>query len=276
MKDNKYVLLLQECLPRLRLRWQGFRKVRRMVFKRINRRLKELGLPNLDAYRLYLNTHTAEWPMLDSLCRIPISRFYRDKGVYLYLEEVILRELSEKAMAEGETNLSLWSIGCASGEEPYTLAILWKYRVAPQFPMLQSRILATDAEPYLIQRAQIACFPASSVRDLPEDWRQEVFAQSEDGFCLKPEYRDSVTFKLQDIRDSLPEGKYHLILCRNVVFTYFDDDLQQEILKKIINKLVPGGVLLIGKVESLPEGVSGLEPVSKNMGVYRRSLGSQR
>ena len=77
--DAEGVQFLQWCLPRLRLRWLGFRKVRRQVYKRILRRLKELGFSGVDEYRSYLEGHPAEWAVLEALCWISISRFYRDK-----------------------------------------------------------------------------------------------------------------------------------------------------------------------------------------------------
>lgn len=269
MKDVEGVALLQWLLPQMRLRWPGFRKVRRRVYKRIDRRLKELGLSGVDAYRSYLEAHPAEWPVLDALCWIPISRFYRGKRVFECLEQEVLYPLAEAAVTRGEKETRWWSVGCASGEEPYTLAILWRRALARRFPALGVRILATDIDPQAIERAERGCYPGSSVKDLPGEWRTEAFVASNEEFCLKAEYREPVTFRLQDIRKAAPEGRFDLILCRNVVFTYFDEVLQQDILKKLMDKLTPGGAFVIGSAEHLPEGIAGLELWSKTPGVYR-------
>jgi len=82
MEDQACVAFLHWCLPRLELRWPGYRKVRRLVGKRLNRRLAELGLADLSAYRTFLVSAPAEWARLDALCRLPISRFYRDRGAF--------------------------------------------------------------------------------------------------------------------------------------------------------------------------------------------------
>ncbi len=82
MNDTECIDFLQWCLPRLRMRWAGFRKVRRQVCKRISRRMAELRLADADAYRAYLDANAGEWDALDALCRVTISRFYRDRGVY--------------------------------------------------------------------------------------------------------------------------------------------------------------------------------------------------
>lgn len=271
MKDSDGVQFLQWCLPRLRLRWPGFRKVRRQACKRIDRRLKELGLSDVSAYRSYLEKDREEWRALDALCRISSSRFYRDKGVFQHLEREVLPPLARMVAAQGEEDVRCWSIGCASGEEPYTLAILWKLGLASQFPSLRLRILATDADPGAIQRAERACYPASSLKDLPADWLVKALVPLPDGFCVRGEYREPVSFREQDIRVTAPNDLFHLILCRNIAFTYFDAELQRETLQEIKDRLVPGGALVIGSLESLPEGVSGFEPWDHHLGVYRRS-----
>ena len=124
--DPAGVEFLQWCLPRMHLRWPGFRKVRRQVLKRINRRLQELGLPSVKAYQGYLEDHPVEWATLDSLCWISISRFYRDQSIFQYLENALLPRLARLVIGRGESELRCWSAGCAGGEEPYTLAIVWK------------------------------------------------------------------------------------------------------------------------------------------------------
>ena len=90
MKHDDCVGFLQWALPRLRLRWPGFRRVRRQVCQRLGRRLRELGLGELQAYQLYLGNHPTEWQVLDGLCRITISRFYRDRTIFVALEREVL------------------------------------------------------------------------------------------------------------------------------------------------------------------------------------------
>jgi chemotaxis protein methyltransferase CheR len=274
--DPQGVQFLQWCLPRLHLRWRGFRKVRRQVYKRINRRLQELGLPNIAAYRAYLEDHPGEWPVLDDFCRIGISRFYRDRSVFQYLEHEVLPQLAQLAIAGGEDEIRCWSAGCARGEEPYTLAIIWRDRLAMQFPKLGLRIVATDIDFQAIRRAERGCYSASSVKELPTEWRTGAFVPIANELCLKDEYRTHVTFMAQDIREQEPEGLFHLILCRNLVFTYFDEALQQKTLQRLADRLAPGGALVIGRLESLPDGFPGIQPWSTRLGVHRKSPETQR
>jgi chemotaxis protein methyltransferase CheR len=166
MEDRDCTAFLQWALPRLGLRWPGFRRVRGRLCKRLRRRLTELGPRELSEYRALLETHPEEWTRLDGLSQISISRFYRDHGVWQMLEHAILPRLAGRARARGETRLRIWSAGCASGEEPYTLALLFAFSKAPYD--LRAEILATDANPHRLRRAHRACYRATSLRDVPE------------------------------------------------------------------------------------------------------------
>ena len=270
--DAEGVKFLQWCLPRLHLRWTGFRKVRRQVYKRINQRLAELGLTSVAAYRVYLEDHPDEWTTLDTLCWISISRFYRDQRVFQHLEREILPQLAELVLARGDDGeLRCWSAGCCGGEEPYTVAIIWQQCLATRFPTLRLRIIATDIDSQAIHRAERACYRASSLKQLRPEWRAQAFVPMGEELCLKDAFRASVTFAVQDIRETSPEGLFQLIFCRNLVFTYFDETSQRDTLKRLAQGLTPGGALIIGNHESLAEGPWGLEPWSKRLGTYRKA-----
>jgi len=146
MTDPECVQFLQWALPRLRLRWAGFRKVRKQVCRRLARRINELGLPAVSAYRAYLDTHPEEWTIVDAFCPITISRFYRDRATFQALERDVMPALATAALARGDPTFRCWSIGCASGEEPYTVAMLWMLRLRHRFPC-RLQIIATDIDP---------------------------------------------------------------------------------------------------------------------------------
>lgn len=270
MKDGECVDLLQWALPRLRMRWSGFRKIRGRVCTRIARRVKVLQLDNLSDYREYLEKHPEEWRKLDELCRVTVSRFYRDKQVFAFLEQEVLPALATRAQSSGEDVLTAWSAGCACGEEPYTLALLWRLCLESRFPLLNLNILATDVDCALLARAQRACYTFSSVKNLPTVWRESAFRKIAETYCLKSDYKQRTGFQCNDIRHTTPEGSFHLILCRNLAFTYFDTALQTAIAERIVNRLKPGGALIIGIHETLPEGLSGLEAWSQRLGIYRK------
>jgi chemotaxis protein methyltransferase CheR len=257
MTDAECVAFLQWALPRLRLRWQGFRRVRRQVCRRVSRRIAELGLNEADAYRAYLEGNPQEWNVLAGFCRITISRFWRDRALFEALRDEVLPELGASVFA--------WSAGCASGEEPYSLVL------AAAEARVEIHVIATDVDPVLLERARRACYPESSLLDLPADLRARAF---EDG-GLRPEYRKPVDFLRHDVRDSALDGPFDLALCRNLVFTYFADELQREIGRDLVGSLRARGALVVGAHEDLPEGLDELEPWPKVRGVYRCRRGQR-
>jgi chemotaxis protein methyltransferase CheR len=268
MRDRECVALLQWALPRLGLRWAGFRRVRRQVCKRISRRMAELGVPDAAAYRRSLEADPAEWPALDACCWISISRFYRDRRVFEDLAREILPGLARAAIARRQRPLRAWSAGCASGEEPYSLRLVWDLAVAPGLPDARLHIVATDANAQLLERARRASYPASALEDLPAPWRSRAFEGLDGGYRLRDEFRRGVEFRRQDIRKAMPGGSFDLILCRNLAFTYFDLALQRAIQRKLAQRLAPGGALLIGAHEALPEPAA-LAPSDGTRGLYR-------
>lgn len=269
MNDSDCISFLQWALPQLRMRWAGFRKVRKQVCKRIARRLRVLGLPGPDAYRGYLSANPDEWIALDRCCRITISRFYRDQRVFDLLGKTVLPVLAKQALQRGDKCLQLWSAGCAGGEEAYSLALLWEHRVRPLCPGVGLQILATDSDSHSLDRAVAACYSPASLKDLPVAWREAAFQRRNRDYCLLPAYRSAVVFGCQDLRSRMPARRFDLILCRNLVFTYFSIELQQQLLTDLQQRLRPGGALVIGAHESLPGTAAGLTRWSGAQAIFR-------
>ncbi len=269
MTDPECVAFLQWALPRMSMRWEGFRKVQRRVCKRVGVRVSALGLGGLTVYRDYLETHPEEWRTLDSLCTITISRFYRDAGVFDRLRREILPAIARDAIAAGHRELHVWSLGCASGEEAYTLAMLWRFDVASSFPNLPLRITATDVDEDVLARARRGCFRQSSLRELPAPWREAAFERTGSLYCVRPALREGIEFRREDVRERTPEGLAHLVLCRYLIFTYFDKAAQRALAERIARHTVPFGALVVGSHETVPAG-TGWVPWSTGTHAFRR------
>jgi chemotaxis protein methyltransferase CheR len=274
--ERRAIVKATEChkflawaLPRMGFRPAGFRRVRGQVCKRVARRMRTLGLADLDAYRRRLEADPGEWGRLDSFCRITISRFCRDRPVFEWLERTGLPELASIASAEGRNALSCWSAGCGSGEEPYTLRILWDLCLAARFPALQFEIVATDADTAMLARARQAVYPAGCLRELPRTWIEQAFARMGDEYRLREPFRHGVRFVRQDIRREMPAGPFDVVLCRNLVFTYFDRTVQRSVLSRTARRMSRGGILVIGRNETLPEGSNGFRMAAGASGIFR-------
>jgi chemotaxis protein methyltransferase CheR len=250
MNDSECVAFLQWALPRLGLRWSGFRKVRAQVCKRIKRRMADLGLERFADYRARLDADPPEWNVLDRCCHVTISRFFRDRGVFEALRMTVLPAIAVRAGREGRPARG-WSAGCACGEEPYTLKIIWDFAVRPACPGVDLSIVATDMDEEVLARARAGAYAASSLRELPSDLLAKGLAAAGADFCVRPEQREGVTFLQQDLRTQAPPGPFDLVLCRNLAFTYFAPALQQRVLAAFAERLVANGTLVLGAHERL-------------------------
>ncbi|MCC6610178.1 MAG: chemotaxis protein CheR [Burkholderiales bacterium] len=252
MTRQECIAFLQWALPQLGLRWAGYRKVQGLVCKRLAHRLREIGVATLAEYRERIARDESERARLDALCRIPISRFYRDRGVFDALRDAALPALAGRLAERGQRTLRAWCAGCASGEEPYSLAIVWQLAVAPRFPRIALAVLASNAEPELLARAARGCYRSSSLKDLPKAWLPLAFDREDALYCVREPFRGCVAFAEQDIRIKMPTGPFDLVLCRNLAFTYFDAAAQERVAAQLAARLAPGGMLVLGSHEKLP------------------------
>jgi chemotaxis protein methyltransferase CheR len=131
------------------------------------------------------------------------------------------------------------------------------------------RILATDIDEKGLQRARRACYPNGSLKDLPDTLRVNAFTAEGELYCLRPGYRTAVEFAQKDLRKSMPQSRFDMILCRNLAFTYFDMALQCAVLDGLLHHLKDGAALVIGAHETLPTTVSGLAPWSAGQNIFR-------
>jgi chemotaxis protein methyltransferase CheR len=233
--------------------------------------MTELGLDDFDAYRRYLRDDDTEWFRLDAMCRITISRFYRDRGVFEALTREVLPALVESARKDGRTRLQAWSCGCGSGEEPYTLAMVWQLGLGERFAGFGLEIVATDVDPKMLARAQRGAYSNGSLKEIPERWRGSVFTADGDDFSVASRFRQGIRWLCQDVRCAAPPGAFDLVLCRNLVFTYYEESLQLELEKRLAGALRPSGALVIGAHESLPAGSSCFARWVPGEPIYRRT-----
>jgi chemotaxis protein methyltransferase CheR len=122
----------------------------------------------------------------------------------------------------------------------------------------------------MLERARAGCYPRSSLKDFPREWVTSCFAEVNDRYSVRSEYRMGIEWYHQDIRHEMPCGPFDVILCRHLVLTYFDEALQAKSLGEILSRLRPTGVLVTGKQEPLPRPVSELIEIRPRMGLYRK------
>ncbi len=238
---------LKRTAALLGLQWRRFQ--RRSIKRRVERRFSDLGLSSFQEYFARVEADPGEQQRLSQMLNVTISRFFRDRDVFERLASSILPSVLGKK--EGGS-LRVWVIGCASGEEPYSLALLWKESLEAQWPSIPLCLIATDIDEGLLKRAEQGRYKRSSVGEVPERILQKYFVLEGGSYVLDRAIRDSIEFKRHDILHGEPLSEMDIVLCRNVAFTYFSRSSQVEVLKKIFESLRDGGYMVIGKEESLP------------------------
>jgi chemotaxis protein methyltransferase CheR len=240
---------------------------RRGIKRRLERRMADIGVSGFDPYLSRVNEDPQERNHLAEILAVTISRFFRDKDVFARMEASVIPSI----LGKGREELRAWSIGCASGEEPYSLAILWKEKFQDKWPAVRFILLATDIDEGLLKRARQGRYKGSSLREVPEDLRGSAFRPENGFFVLSQDIRQSVRFERHDmLQEDLFLGM-DVIFCRNLAFTYFSRERQMDVLKKIFMSLEKGGYLCIGKTENLPLMYPTLFiPVHQKERIYRK------
>ena len=152
------------------------------------------------------------------------------------------------------------------------MKIIWELAVRSRVSgALDLEITAIDLDRELLDRAQAGLYTPSSMKDLPVGYRDEAFDLCPGGYVLKERFRKGIRLLKRDIRyDSVNNAPYDLILCRNLAFTYFDEGTQAKVLDKLVGVLRPGGFLVVGTHERLPDQGHGLVKHDKSKGIYRK------
>ena len=230
-------------------------KKRALVQSRVSRRLRALELSDFDAYlqRVSSGEDPGELANMISVLTTNVSSFFRENHHFDTLRSQILPELLNRAV-RGE-RIRLWSAGCSSGQEPYTLAMLLLEQ-DPTAARLDVKILATDIDQSILQRARSAEYDQEQMSSVPHAFQDKYFAAAEenDGHRVVAEtVRNLVSFReLNLLKDWPMRGLFDVIFCRNVVI-YFDETTQRGLWPRFRSKLRHGGSMFVGHSERIPE-----------------------
>lgn len=255
----------------------------RFLQERLWRRVRHHGLYGLGHYQAFLANNPQEWDALADLLTVNETRFCRDHGLYHVLREQILPELARRReQGPGPRRMMLWSAGCSTGDEAYTLAMTALESVP--LPMLWDlRVLGTDLSPRNIAQARVGVYPAARLAALPPEWLSRytvavghaAAAGAGGGYQMREKVRALTTFRVHNLCDDFwGVPAQDAIVCQNVLI-YFRRQEQLRVLRRLYDALQPGGYLLVGATELPLEPLRpGLKP--RRMGdtlVYQRRAG---
>ena len=236
--------------------------------RRIAVRMRARGEETFHGYARLLDQDPQEYDLLLDALTINVTKFFRNAETWATVEREVIPALFDAPRRE----VRIWSAGCASGEEAFTLSILlheWARRNGRVRELRRFHILGTDIDQRSLDAARRAEFGELSMNETPPDLLERWFSPGPP-WRLAEAARANVSFARRDLISGEPEREQSLIVCRNVII-YFDREIQEELFRRFHDALVPGGFLLLGKVETLLGPARTLfRPVNSRERIFRR------
>ncbi len=253
MDDRQF----QQLLDYFQLSYQGYRKVRKGVKKRIARHMQELGCKRMETYLAALEDDLKARLECQRRLTVSISRFFRNYQFWVTLEQEIFPSL----ILNRPKVIKVWSAGCACGQEVYSFKIVWDRlnNIFSRFPEL--KITATDSNPDYLEKAQAGLYTRSSLKEIPDEIRAVYFDKKPGTklYAVKPLLKQDIIWKEHNLLCEPPDSAFHIISLRNNVLTYYQDHLQKAAFKKILSGLACPGFFIIGSHEKLPSNSPNLK-----------------
>ena len=236
-----------------------------MVYGRLARRLRATGLKTVKDYLSLIQNDTSENIEFINAITTNLTYFFRENHHFEYLKAKIVPELKSKHVMD--KRVRIWSAGCSTGEEPYSIA----YTLRDFFKQCSTwdiKILATDLDTQVLAKGKHAIYNDERVESLGAEVKKHLFEMSSSGFKVKQKYQQKIFFKQLNLMDTWPmKGKFDVIFCRNVLI-YFDRLVQQKLIEKFRHKLHPDGFLILGHSESIGAQAGNFEAIGKT--IFRR------
>jgi two-component system CheB/CheR fusion protein len=235
--------------------------------RRVRKRMVEVGAENYLDYQDHLEANPREFTELFNTILINVTAFFRDKPAWDFLAEEVLPKLVEAI--PDESPIRVWSAGCASGEEAYTIAILLAEILGEDVFKQRVKIYATDIDEEALAEARAATYTAKALAEVPEEFRARYFVESGRDYSFRPDLRRSVIFGRNELLEDAPISKIDLLICRNVLM-YFTVEAQSRILAQFNFALRDHGYLFLGKSEMLIRHADYFNPVELKWRVFQR------
>jgi two-component system CheB/CheR fusion protein len=248
------------------------------IYRRIERRMAVHQVQTLEAYVQYLQQTPREVESLFHDLLIGVTNFFRDPQAFAALQALVIPKLFEGKPVGGVVRV--WTSGCSTGEEAYSIAILLQERMETLKQNYQLQVFATDIDSRAIAVARSGVYPASIVDDITPERLARYFTAEPDGTAYRVHkgIRDILVFSEQDLIKDPPFSKLDLITCRNLLI-YLDTDLQKKVIAMFHYSLKPAGMLFLGTSETVGELVDLFAPLERKSKLYQRKedfQGAQR
>jgi two-component system CheB/CheR fusion protein len=239
--------------------------------RRIRKRMHEAGMTDYEDYRDRLESSAEEFSHLFNTVLINVTSFFRDIEAWTFLQrEIVPALISEVAAAE---EIRVWSAGCASGEEAYSLAIAFAEALGIEECAKRVKIYGTDVDGEALRDARAGLYPAKALEAFPAELREKYFEPNGSQFAFRPDLRRRVIFGRHDITSDAPISRLDLLLCRNTLM-YFNAETQSHVVDRFHFALREKAYLFLGKAEMLLSEADRFEVISMQQRIFRRRPGA--
>ena len=238
------------------------------IARRLQRRMAAVGVTTLADYVRYVARNPSEYDRLASGFLIKVTEFFRDPDLFTYLRNDVIPRIVRYA-TERDREIRIWSAGCATGEEAYSLAILLAEALGDSLGQYNVRVFATDLDAEAVNFARRGLYSRSAVAAMPPELLERYFQRFGDDYEIRKNIRALTVFGQHDLAQRAPFPRIDLAVTRNVLI-YFTPELQKRALQLFAFSLREGGILVLGKAESVSQLPQHFTPEEPRLKVYRR------
>ena len=237
------------------------------IHRRIERRMAVHQLGKISDYVHYLQDNPIEIKTLFKDLLITVTNFFRDAKAFDALDKKVVTAILETRPRD--TNIRVWVPGCATGEEAYSVAMLFDEVMQTLKKHFNVQIFATDIDKEAIEKARLGVYPDSIAADVSAKRLKRFFVPQENAYRIKKQIREMVVFAVQSITKDAPFSKLDLVCCRNLLI-YLDSTLQKKVLPLFHYTLNPGGFLFLGTSETIGDFSDRFSPVDMKWKIFKR------
>ena len=237
--------------------------------RRIDKRMSSIGVNSYSEYVDYLQVHQDEFENLFNAILINVTSFFRDPEAFEYLKAEVIPHVIADTKKNIGGQIRIWSAGCASGEECYSVAILFAEALGAGPFRDRVKLYATDVDEEELAVARQATYTDHQIEGLPVDYRNKYFDRIGHRWVFKKDFRRSIIFGRHDLLDDAPISKVDLLLCRNTLM-YFNHEAQAKIVNRFRFALRDGGFLVLGKAEMLVNFSEAFTPTDLKQRVFTK------
>ena len=236
--------------------------------RRVDKRMQTVGVQGYPAYRDFLEVHPGEFEALFNTILINVTSFFRDEEAWAALRDDFVPALLDRK--QGGQPIRIWSAGCATGQETYTLVMLLAEAMGIEAFRHQVKVYATDLDNEALTEARQAAYAGKELEALPEGFRDRYFEPAGGRWAFRTDLRRQVIFGRHDLAQDAPMSHLDLLVCRNVLM-YFNSEVQGRILARFHFALQPEGLLFLGRAEMIRAHAGLFAPANLGARIFRRA-----